>query len=118
MLCRSEERGFKARDEIIKETGNQNVFVHVVDMSSPRSIHAFVSEFAEKTAFQVLVNNAGCMLHERKKTAEGFEENFATNSFGVFYLTTLLIPYLEKQNDPRVVKHFCVCVCVCVFVFV
>ena len=37
----------------------------------------------------ILVHNGGCMIHERKFTKEGIEINFATNTFGVYYLSML-----------------------------
>ena len=43
------------------------------------------------------------MERERKVTADGYEANFATNTLGTFYLTTLMVPLLEKVQDPRVI---------------
>ncbi|XP_059936067.1 dehydrogenase/reductase SDR family member 12 isoform X3 [Mesoplodon densirostris] len=49
------------------------------------------------------INNAGCMVNERELTEDGLEKNFATNTLGVYVLTTALIPVLEKEHDPRVI---------------
>ena len=49
------------------------------------------------------VNNAGCMVHEKRIDNLGFETNFATNALAVHILTERLIPLLRKSSDPRVV---------------
>ncbi|XP_072832300.1 dehydrogenase/reductase SDR family member 12 isoform X2 [Vicugna pacos] len=49
------------------------------------------------------INNAGCMVNKRELTEDGLEKNFATNTLGVYVLTTALIPVLEKEHDPRVI---------------
>lgn len=51
----------------------------------------------------VLVNNAGCMVHERTATPEGVEANFATNTLGTWALTEGLMPALRRTEDARVV---------------
>ncbi len=51
----------------------------------------------------VLINNAGVMPPERKRTDEGFELTFATNVLGPFLLTQLLLPKLRQSNGGRVV---------------
>ncbi|XP_054945477.1 dehydrogenase/reductase SDR family member 12 isoform X2 [Physeter macrocephalus] len=43
------------------------------------------------------------MVNKRELTEDGLEKNFATNTLGVYVLTTALIPVLEKEHDPRVI---------------
>ncbi|XP_037383157.1 dehydrogenase/reductase SDR family member 12 isoform X2 [Talpa occidentalis] len=43
------------------------------------------------------------MVNKRELTEDGLEKNFATNTLGVYILTTALIPVLEKAHDPRVI---------------
>lgn len=67
-------------------------------MSSMAAVRAFAAAYAVRgTPLNVLVNNAGAMLHERATTAEGVEANFATNTLGVFALTEVLLPLLERS---------------------
>lgn len=55
-------------------------------------------------ALHALVNNAGCMVHERTVTPEGVEANFATNTLGTWALTEGLMPALRRAGgDARVV---------------
>ncbi|XP_007193768.1 dehydrogenase/reductase SDR family member 12 isoform X4 [Balaenoptera acutorostrata] len=103
LVCRDQNRAEGARGEIIRESGNQNIFLHIVDLSDPKTIWKFVENFKQEHTLNVLINNAGCMVNKRELTEDGLEKNFATNTLGVYVLTTALIPVLEKEHDPRVV---------------
>jgi len=104
MVCRNQTRGEKAKEEIISESGNEKVYLHILDLSKPRDIVKFTDEFVESDqALDVLVNNAGCMVNQRQETDDGLEKNFATNTLGTYMLTTGLIPALEKTTSSRVV---------------
>ncbi|XP_072033637.1 dehydrogenase/reductase SDR family member 12-like [Amphiura filiformis] len=105
MVCRNTERGEAAKQEIIDDSGNQNIHLHIVDMSDPKKVFQFASEFVESgKPLNVLVNNAGCMVNDREVTADGLEKNFATNTMGTYLLTTTLIPCLSQQPfKPRVI---------------
>lgn len=104
MVCRDSVRGEDARKEITETTGNQNVFLHQLDMSRPKDIAAFAKDFETSgKTLDVLINNAGCMVNVREETEDGIEKNFATNTLGTHILTTLLMPVLSKATKPRVV---------------
>ncbi|XP_042110698.1 dehydrogenase/reductase SDR family member 12 isoform X4 [Ovis aries] len=103
LVCRDPSRAEGARAEIIEKSGNQNIFLHIVDLSVPKSIWKFVENFKQEHTLNVLINNAGCMVNKRELTEDGLEKNFATNTLGVYILTTALIPVLEKEHDPRVI---------------
>ncbi|KAJ3297091.1 Dehydrogenase/reductase SDR member 12 [Rhizoclosmatium sp. JEL0117] len=102
ILCRNEARGKAARDSIAAETKSSAVFLEVVDVASVKDVKRFVSTW--KKPVDVLVNNAGILPNERSETQEGLESTFATNTLGTYTLTTLLLPYLQKSSDPRVVN--------------
>jgi NAD(P)-dependent dehydrogenase (short-subunit alcohol dehydrogenase family) len=51
----------------------------------------------------LLVNNAGVMTTPHQRTADGLELQMATNYFGPFALTGLLLPRLVDSGDGRVV---------------
>jgi len=106
MVCRSKERGEAAKKEIIDESKNTKVNLHIVDMSQPRQVYKFAKEFASnQSSLNILVNNAGCMINERE-TVEGLEANFATNTLGTHILTKVLLPLISKSLKPRVVRVF------------
>uniref|UniRef100_A0A2K6L537 Dehydrogenase/reductase 12 n=1 Tax=Rhinopithecus bieti TaxID=61621 RepID=A0A2K6L537_RHIBE len=99
LVCRDQALAEDARGEIIQESGNQNIFLHIVDLSDPKKIWKFVENFKQEHKLHVLINNASCMVNKRELTEDGLEKNFA----GVYILTTGLIPVLEKEHDPQVI---------------
>ncbi|KAH9509440.1 Dehydrogenase/reductase SDR member 12 [Bulinus truncatus] len=104
IVCRNQERGEAALKELKEESGNQNIFLHLLDLSKPREIKSFGDKFNKSgSSLDVLVNNAGILGGEKRETTEdGLETTFATNTFGVHLLTQALLPVLEKSADPRV----------------
>lgn len=89
MVCRSAERGEEARQKIVSETGNERVELHIVDMANLAGVKQFAEDFIRTgKPLHVLINNAGCMIHERKRTDLGIEMNFAVNTFGGLGLGT------------------------------
>ncbi|XP_061774155.1 dehydrogenase/reductase SDR family member 12 [Nerophis ophidion] len=103
MVCRNKGRADAAKQEIVERSKNQNVHVHVVDMSCAKHLWDFAQTFVQSNVLNVLINNAGCMVNQREVTEEGLEKNFATNTLGTYILTTALLPALKKAQDPRVV---------------
>ncbi|CAK6971727.1 dehydrogenase/reductase SDR family member 12 [Scomber scombrus] len=103
MVCRNKGRADAAKDEIVERSKNENVHVHIVDMSSIRQVWEFAQSFSQNNSVHVLINNAGCMVNQRELTEESLEKNFATNTLGMYVLTSALIPALKKAEDPRVV---------------
>ncbi|XP_032941539.1 dehydrogenase/reductase SDR family member 12 isoform X2 [Catharus ustulatus] len=104
LVCRNKERAEVAKEEIVTETGNHNIFLHIVDLSNPKEIWKFTEKFQNEHKLNVLINNAGCMVNNRELTEDGLEKNFATNTLGTYIMTTTLVPLLEKAADARV-KH-------------
>ncbi|XP_031955599.1 dehydrogenase/reductase SDR family member 12 isoform X5 [Corvus kubaryi] len=103
LVCRNKERAEVAKEEIVTETGNQNIFLHIVDVSNPKEIWKFAEKFQNEHKLNVLINNAGCMVNSRELTEDGLEKNFATNTLGTYIMTTALLPLLEKAADARVI---------------
>ncbi|KAJ8388699.1 hypothetical protein AAFF_G00131080 [Aldrovandia affinis] len=104
MVCRNKDKAEEARGDIVKETGNKEIHVHILDLSETRKVWEFAESFKKKyKTLNVLINNAGCMLIQHEVNAEGLEKNFASNTLGVYILTKSLIPLLEKSTEPRVI---------------
>lgn len=60
LACRSEARGTAALKEIKEKTGNSDVHLRLVDVSSLDSVREFAKRILEEEkALHILVNNAG-----------------------------------------------------------
>jgi len=104
MVVRNQERGEKARLEIVKQTGN-NIDLMICDLSSMDSIRRFAEEFKKKyDRLDVLVNNAGALFDKREVTSEGFERTFAVNYLGPFLLTHELLDLLKSSAPSRIIN--------------
>lgn len=110
MACRNLESADRAREEIIEETNNQNIFVRKLDLSSADSIANFAEQFKkEQSKLDVLINNAGLWTKTKKFTDINVEQTFAVNVLGHHLLTKLLIDELKNAAPSRtinVASHF------------
>ena len=50
MACRNTEKGEQARQEVVEETGNEQVLVRELDLGSLESVQKFAKEFNESEA--------------------------------------------------------------------
>lgn len=105
MAVRDAEKGENARDEISEQTGNTKTDLMVCDLASIDSIRQFAKEFSEKyNRLDVLINNAGCTIHKRQVTIDGFERTLAVNYLGPFLLTHELLTILKSSAPSRVIN--------------
>ncbi|XP_043843240.1 retinol dehydrogenase 12 [Dromiciops gliroides] len=105
IACRDVLKGESAASEIRAATKNQQVFVRKLDLSDTKSIRAFAEGFlAEEKKLHILINNAGVMMCNYSKTADGFETQFGVNHLGHFLLTHLLLERLKESAPSRVVN--------------
>lgn len=74
-----------------------------VDLSDLASVRRAGGEASAYGPIDVLVNNAGVMGTPYQRTGDGLELQLATNHFGPFLLTGLLLPQLVASEDARVV---------------
>ena len=110
MVCRDAARGEAALSELRDEVraagkGDGDALrLSVLDVSDQRAVRAFCADYVASGApVHALVNNAGCMIHERTHTEEGVETNFATNTLGAWALTEGLLPALRRTGRADVV---------------
>ncbi|WP_100399167.1 SDR family NAD(P)-dependent oxidoreductase [Bacillus sp. FJAT-44742] len=116
MGCRNLETSRKVQKEIIEATANNHVELMELDTSSFESIRKFCSAFQNRyEQLDILIHNAAYFNHGEpyRESAEGIELTFATNVFGPFLMTHLLLDQLRKSEDPRIlhagsniIKHF------------
>jgi len=74
-----------------------------VDLADLASVRTAGAEAAAYGPIDVLVNNAGVMGTSRQLTGDGLDLQLATNHFGPFLLTGLLLPQLLASKDSRVI---------------
>lgn len=74
-----------------------------LDLADLSSVRACAAAAADLGAIDVLVNNAGVMGTPYARTVDGLELQMATNHFGPFLLTALLLPQLVRSGAGRVV---------------
>ena len=75
-----------------------------LDLASFASVRAFADEFSRThDRLDVLVDNAGVILKDRRVTEDGHEMQFQTNHLGHFLLTNLLRDQLVASAPARVV---------------
>lgn len=104
MACRNTEAAAIVCNEIKEISGNRNIFVMKLDISSSKSIRSFIENYIEQfQEINILINNAGISKNSHEMTEDGFEINVGTNYFGTFLLTSLLIPLFPKNADNRIV---------------
>ena len=102
LVCRNPVSAEETKKEIIEGTNNENIHVHILDLSSPAAVHKFAIKFAQENnerGLHVLVNNAGCMVNKRELTEDNLEKNFATNTLGTYILTESLMPLLLQTGS-------------------
>jgi NAD(P)-dependent dehydrogenase (short-subunit alcohol dehydrogenase family) len=78
-----------------------------LDLSDLSSVRRAAEEITALGSLHRLVNNAGIMATPYRRTVDGLEQQLATNHFGPFLLTGLLLPALisggESAHGARVV---------------
>lgn len=105
LAVRDAAKGEAARGALAQETGNANLSVLVIELSSQASIRRAAAEFLRThDALDVLVNNAGMSAPTRQENVDGIELTFATNVVGYFLLTNLLLDALKKAKAGRIVN--------------
>lgn len=92
-------------DEIIRESGNENIILHHVNLSSFNSVRELAAVINRtERKIDVLIHNAGYVnFFERAVSDDGIELTMATNHYGPFLLTHLLIDLLKKSAASRIV---------------
>ena len=74
MACYHPKKAEVVRERLSKETGNPDLEVIAIDLSSMQSVVAFASQILERNLpISLLMNNAGTMETGFHTTFEGFE---------------------------------------------
>ena len=105
MICRPGPHVEEARRRVEAAAGNPSrIELLSADLSSQASVRSVAAEFLRThDRLDVLVNNAGLYLPDRRLTVDGLEATFATNHLGPFLLTRLLLDLLSASAPARIV---------------
>ncbi|XP_071550605.1 retinol dehydrogenase 13-like isoform X2 [Panulirus ornatus] len=106
LACRNLMKAQMVADEIMRSTGNKEVVARLVDTADLQSVREFAREIlGTERAIHVLVNNAGIVGPEKRQvTRDGLELTMATNHYGHFLLTNLLLKRLKQSAPSRVIN--------------
>ena len=77
--------------------------VEIADLASLEQVRRLAGRLAGLERIDVLINNAGLVLGERRITPDGLEHVFALNHLAPFLLTNLLLPKLTASAPARVI---------------
>src|SRR5258708_7929115 len=72
-------------------------------LAAMEQVRGLAGRLAALERIDVLINNAGLVLGERRVTPDGFEHVFAVNHLAPFLLTNLLLPKLTASVPARVI---------------
>jgi len=100
---RSEAKVTTTETAIRSEVSEARLDRLTVDLADLGSVRDAATRAASIGAIDVLVNNAGVMATPYSRTVDNLESQLATNHFGPFLLTGLLLPQLLASGDARVV---------------
>ncbi|GAA4706920.1 oxidoreductase [Nocardioides conyzicola] len=101
---RSPERIAETERAILDEVPTATLEAIELDLADLSSVRRAAATAAALGSIDVLVNNAGVMGTPYRRTPDGLELQMATNHFGPFLLTGLLLPQLVASADGRVVS--------------
>jgi NAD(P)-dependent dehydrogenase (short-subunit alcohol dehydrogenase family) len=102
---RSPERLEATLEELRGQTSSQKVDSYLADLSSLGAVRDLADRIlSEYDRLDMLVNNAGIIVQERKESEDGYELTFAVNYLSHFLLTRLLLPLLKGSAPARIVN--------------
>jgi len=103
MACYNPQKAENVCQRLMKETGNPNLEVLAIDLSSMHSVASFTDRILErKLSISLLMNNAGTMETGFSITNDGFERTVSVNYVGPYLLTRKLVPTMASGARIRV----------------
>src|SRR5713101_1778971 len=100
LVCRDKSRGEAALAEVGAVAAASMRQLELADLSSMQEVRDLAGRLDR---LDVLINNAGLVLADRRVSADGFEYTFAVNHLAPFLLTNLLRETLVASAPGRVI---------------
>jgi NAD(P)-dependent dehydrogenase (short-subunit alcohol dehydrogenase family) len=102
---RNRERLQATMEEVSEQTSSEKLRSYLADFSSLDAVRKLAERIlSDEDRLEVLINNAGIIVQERKESEDGYELTFSVNYLSHFLLTTLLLPLLEHSAPSRIVN--------------
>jgi len=99
LVCRNREKGQAAVEDVRRESGSAEHDLLIADMSSQASVRALAEQIRQKySRLDVLINNAGGAIRDRKLSVDGIEMTVAANHLGAALLTLLVLDLLRPAR--------------------
>jgi retinol dehydrogenase-12 len=104
MANRNREKSEQLAADITAQTGNNNISLLDLDLSSLASVRQCAAAFsASHSKLDILLNNAGLMSQAEVITADGYELQFAVNNLAQMLITLELVPALKAAAPSQVI---------------
>ena len=104
LAARNLDKAEAVKQEIISQTGNNNINYIITDLTSKIRVRESIETFKKNyQSLDVLINNAGVCLPRKRITNDGMEESFQINHLSYFMFSNLLIDNLKKSANPRII---------------
>ena len=102
---RKRERLQATMEEVSEQTGSEKLRSYLANFSSLDAVRKLAERIlSDEDRLEVLINNAGIIVQERKESEDGYELTFAVNYLSHYLLTRLLLPLLEYSSPSRIVN--------------
>lgn len=99
MLCHTLFVGEERRSQLVLSTGNPNIEVMQIDLSSMESTAGVARALLDRgIGIDLLMNNAGTMSQRFTQTEDGFERTVAVNYLAPYLLTRKLLPLMHEGS--------------------
>jgi NAD(P)-dependent dehydrogenase (short-subunit alcohol dehydrogenase family) len=96
LVGRDPDRLEQTRLELEAWSGNHEVATYVADLASLAAVRRAADEVLDREPrLDILVDNAGTLLPDRRLSPDGFELSLATMVLGPYVLTSRLLPLLR-----------------------
>ena len=109
LVGRNEAKTRAVCSEIQAQTGSDQIDWLLADLSSMDEVRRIADEFrARHDRLHVLLNNAGAVFSEFRRSADGFEMTFALNHLSYYLMTNLLLDMLgetaQATGEARIIN--------------
>lgn len=105
IVCRREAEGKAVAEELKYTTGNPKVSIIQGDLSSIQKCKTLIEKIkSEHSGINILINNAGVWMMEKKLNEDGLEMSFMLNYLAPHLLCHGLFPVLKNNQPARIVN--------------